>query len=202
MIETDKKRHADQAAKAIASAPSPAEVAVAAAAAAVGLSPDGASSTSAAPKSGPSANSSSEIDLQLNFFDKCLNTVESVASWFNPFSWFGGKPGTRTSTPGDYRDFDVVQSNWYWRHQHRKLRFVSDCFVRIHPTLQEVRALHKFEDVSKITLLNATNFIIHYKDQSSPDFIRASEADVKAMSDIIALHPKRDPSFVIETMGK
>ena len=60
--------------------------------------------------------------------------------------------------------------------------------------------MHKIEDVSKITLLTPTNFIIHYKDQSSPDFIRAAEADVKAMSEIIATHPSRDPNFVITEM--
>jgi hypothetical protein len=40
-------------------------------------------------------------------------------------------------------DVDVIQSNWYWRHQLRTLRFTKDSILRLRPGYEDIRAAHK-----------------------------------------------------------
>jgi hypothetical protein len=134
-----------------------------------------------------SGNESDRMDcapeLQLNVLDKCLNAAETVLIWLNPVSWlWRSKP---QEAPKDVVDFEVVQSNWYWRHQRRKLRFAQDFFLRLHPTHMDVRAAHKIDAIASISVSDAYNFVLRYKDGSSPDFIRCRREDMSRIVEIV-----------------
>jgi len=146
----------------------------------------------------PTHDNSDDPALQLNFFDNVMNVAEKLGSILNPLGWFSSSTAAAPTADGAI-DIDVIQSNWYWRHQRRKLRFGDDFFVRLHPERMETRAQHKIEDVAKITVVDANNIVIYYKAFSSPDFIRATAKDIKRIVDIITQrHPNKDGSFVVE----
>lgn len=128
------------------------------------------------------------VELQLNVLDKCLNAAETVLSWFNPVSWlWRTKP---QEAPKDVVDFEVVQSNWYWRHQRRKLRFAQDFFLRLHPTHMDVRAAHKIDAIASLAVTDPYNFVIRYKDGSSPDFIRCRREDLPRIVELVKARSK------------
>eukprot|EP00010_Vexillifera_abyssalis_P008514 CAMPEP_0201545304 /NCGR_PEP_ID=MMETSP0173_2-20130828/1830_1 /ASSEMBLY_ACC=CAM_ASM_000268 /TAXON_ID=218659 /ORGANISM="Vexillifera sp., Strain DIVA3 564/2" /LENGTH=548 /DNA_ID=CAMNT_0047953665 /DNA_START=23 /DNA_END=1669 /DNA_ORIENTATION=+ len=87
--------------------------------------------------------------------------------------------------PPEGVDFLVVHQNWYWRNLHRIFRFTDDSIMRIHPTHKDVRAIHRYDTVEKISVTDESNIVIQYTDGSSPDYIRANPEAVRQMITIM-----------------
>ena len=57
----------------------------------------------------------------------------------------------------------------------------------------------RYSTISVITLTDAENMIINYNDGSAPDYIKASEADIKEMIRIIKTRSPKEIQVVVES---
>lgn len=57
----------------------------------------------------------------------------------------------------------------------------------------------RYSTISVVTLTNAENMIINYNDGSAPDYIKASEADIKEMIRLIKTRSPKDIQVVVES---
>lgn len=51
-----------------------------------------------------------------------------------------------------YPDFEVVQTNWYGRHQKRILRVTPDALLRVHPMTGQVRKRVPLSDITSVVV--------------------------------------------------
>ncbi len=131
-------------------------------------------------------------DYGVTFGEYTLKAVFlPVVGPYKLLSWaFGSKP--QELEKGE--DFDVIQSNWYWRHQLRMLRFTSQHMIRLCPPgTSDVRAMHKYEDIKEVKLIDPTYFAITYREGGS-DWYRTTPSDVRRICDIICLKNKNVPN--------
>ena len=139
-----------------------------------------------------SDSSPSSSDLELGFMDKCLNVGEYVVGGVSTMLWLPITiitwPFRSDSTPekgANDVDIHVIHTNWYWRNLRRIFRFSDDFFARIHPSHLDVRAVHKYDTIEKISLIDSKNIVFVYKDGSSPDYIRATAADIQSIITLV-----------------
>jgi glutaredoxin-related protein len=128
--------------------------------------------------------------LQLNILDRCLETAENVFSYLNPLNWFRGSKQPQKDE--NVVEFDVIHTNWYWRHLRRKLQLGKEYLLRIHPNYGDVRAAHKYENIEKIDVIDNINLIIRYKDGTSPDYFRCAPKDAQRIIDIVIARSPKD----------
>jgi hypothetical protein len=57
-----------------------------------------------------------DLNSHLNILDKALRAAETMFSYMNPLSWF--RSSSKPALDADVKEFDVVQSNWYWRRAY------------------------------------------------------------------------------------
>jgi len=137
-------------------------------------------------------------ELKLGLYDYSISATEftlktvgtlvflPIIAPYKLLSWaFGGKQPELQKG----EDIDVIQSNWYWRHQLRTMRFLDDCMLRLRPGYNDVRAAHKYDDVKELRQLDATNLVITYK-SGSADYLRTTPTDLKRICDIITAKNK------------
>jgi len=143
-------------------------------------------------------------ELQIGFIDGTINLAEwtiyglgtlvllPVIAPYKFLTWaFGSKkPELEAGV-----DIDVIHTNWYYRHQLRTFRFTEENVFRLRPGYNDVRAVHKYEEIALLDRVDATNVIISYKDKSSPDYIRAPPNDVKRIRDIVLKNSKVKPQL-------
>jgi len=141
-------------------------------------------------------------ELQIGFIDGTINVAEwtiyglgtlmllPVLAPYKLISWaFGSKkPEVESGV-----DIDVIHTNWYNRHQLRTFRFTEENVFRLRPGYNDVRAVHKYDEIAILDKADATNLTISYKDKSSPDYIRAPPTDIKRIRDIILKNSKTKP---------
>ncbi len=143
-------------------------------------------------------------ELKLGLYDYSISATEftlktvgtlvflPIIAPYKLLTWaFGGKQPELAKG----EDIDVIQSNWYWRHQLRTVRFMDDHMLRLRPGYNDVRAAHKYDDVKEIRVIDATNLVISYK-TGGADYLRTTPADVKRICDIIAAKNKQLPPIV------
>jgi len=98
-------------------------------------------------------------------------------------------PEEMTTNTNDNRDtvaeFQVIQTNWYYRKQTRTLQFGRKSFVKINPITQDVRKTHSYMDIAKVTIPRAGEFIIDYTDKTQEFF---SSPATEAIIDVINRH--------------
>jgi len=82
-------------------------------------------------------------------------------------------------------EFEVVHTNWYWRRLRRKIRFLDKVFVRIHPKHGDVRAGHKYTEISQITISDANTLVFKYTTGASPDWFLCSPQDLQGILQFI-----------------
>jgi len=143
-------------------------------------------------------------ELQIGFIDGTINLAEwtiyglgtlvllPVLAPYKLLSWaFGSKKPELESGV----DIDVIHTNWYYRHQLRTFRFTEENVFRLRPGYNDVRAVHKYDEISSLDRVDAINLIISYRDKSSPDYIRAPPNDIKRIKDIILKNSKVKPQL-------
>jgi hypothetical protein len=143
-------------------------------------------------------------ELQLSFLDHTVSftvsTVQGLGTLvflpiiapYKLLSWaFGGS----APKPAQGVDVDVIQSNWYWRHQLRTLRFTDDNILRLRPGYEDIRAEHKYEDVKEIKLVDQTNLVITYR-QGGSDYLRTTPDNMRRICDIITQRSKNPPAII------
>jgi len=150
----------------------------------------------------PGKKETAPSELQIGFLDGTINVAEwtiyglgtlvllPVLAPYKLISWaFGSKkPEVEAGV-----DIDVIHTNWYNRHQLRTFRFTEENVFRLRPGYNDVRAVHKYEEIALLDRVDATNLIISYKDKSSPDYIRAPPTDIKRIRDIVMKNSKSKP---------
>jgi hypothetical protein len=137
-------------------------------------------------------------ELQLGLYDYGISATEftlrtvgtivflPIIAPYKLFSWaFGGKQ--QEVAKGE--DIDVIQSNWYWRHQLRTIRFLDDQMLRMRPGYEDVRAVHKYDEVKEVRLLDSTNLVIGYR-AGGADYLRTTPADVQRIVQILTAKNK------------
>jgi len=152
----------------------------------------------------PSKKGTAPPELQIGFIDGTINLAEwtiyglgtlvllPVLAPYKLLSWaFGSKKPELESGV----DIDVIHTNWYYRHQLRTFRFTEEDVFRLRPGYNDVRAVHKYEEIQLLDRVDATNLIISYKDKSSPDYIRAPPNDIKRIRDIVSKNSKAKPQL-------
>lgn len=148
------------------------------------------------PKKSPSQETPPE--LRLGIYDYGVTVGEytlkavllPIVAPYRLLSWaFGGKQPELEKG----EDFDVLQSNWYWRHQLRTLRFTAEHIIRLRPGYNDVRAAHRYEDVKEIKLIDPTYFTISYREGGS-DWYRTTPQDVRRICEIICLKNRNVPN--------
>lgn len=134
---------------------------------------------------------------QLGVLDRALERVETVVSYFNPLGWirWGSKNNT-TGSASDTVEYDVIHTNWYWRHLRRKLRFCPTVFLRIHPKHGDVRSAHTYSDLASVLVKGTDTLVFNYSTGASPDWIMCSPRD---QHEILTLLRKRAPNVVEES---
>jgi len=143
-------------------------------------------------------------ELQIGFIDGTINLAEwtiyglgtlvllPVLAPYKLLSWaFGSKKPELESGV----DIDVIHTNWYYRHQLRTFRFTEENVFRLRPGYNDVRAVHKYDEISSLDRVDAINLIISYRDKSSPDYIRAPPNDIKRIKDITLKNSKVKPQL-------
>jgi len=137
-------------------------------------------------------------ELQLGLYDYGISATEftlrtvgtivflPIIAPYKLLSWaFGGKP--QEVAKGE--DIDVLQSNWYWRHQLRTIRFLDDQMLRLRPGYNDVRAVHRYDEVKDVRLIDSTNLVIGYR-AGGADYLRATPADAQRIVQIITAKNK------------
>lgn len=148
----------------------------------------------------PKKSNSTETppELRLGIYDYGVTVGEytlkavllPIVAPYRLLSWaFGGKQPELEKG----EDFDVLQSNWYWRHQLRTLRFTAEHIIRLRPGYNDVRAAHRYEDVKEIKLIDPTYFTISYREGGS-DWYRTTPQDVRRVCEIICLKNRNVPN--------
>jgi len=128
-------------------------------------------------------------------FDHCLDAAEYVLSGVSTILW---SPVTILTYPfrsakeelkkGDEDlDFDIVHTNWYWRNLKRRFRFTKDSILRIHPTLNDVRASHPYTTIEIVRIMDDKSIIINYKDKSAPDHVTGTSEVISSMIELIKI---------------
>jgi len=127
--------------------------------------------------------------------DHCLDAAEYVISGVGSLLWL---PVTLVTYPfrseqetlqkaADDVDFDIVHTNWYWRNLKRRFRFTKDGILRIHPTCGDVRASHPYSSIFSVKIVNDTNFVINYRDGSSPDYVTSTPQASSSMLELMKI---------------
>jgi hypothetical protein len=137
-------------------------------------------------------------ELQLGLYDYGISATEftlrtvgtivflPIIAPYKLLSWaFGGKQ--QELAKGE--DIDVIQSNWYWRHQLRTIRFLDDQMLRLRPGYDDVRAAHKYDEVKEIRVVDSTNLVIGYR-AGGADYLRTTPADVQRIVQILTAKNK------------
>eukprot|EP01120_Amphizonella_sp_Union-15-10_P002063 TRINITY_DN12202_c0_g1_i1.p1 TRINITY_DN12202_c0_g1~~TRINITY_DN12202_c0_g1_i1.p1 ORF type:complete len:494 (+),score=78.67 TRINITY_DN12202_c0_g1_i1:171-1652(+) len=116
--------------------------------------------------------------MQLGTIGSILEKVEQMCLNLNPLNWLSVLPPTKQQLDGDF-EISVVHTNWYWRRLRRQFVFGCLEFYRVHPETRQTRATHSYRSVSEITVVDDFNLIIKYSDNSYPDYIQCSSADLQ-----------------------
>jgi len=137
-------------------------------------------------------------ELKLGIYDYGVTVGEytlkavflPIVAPYKLITWaFGGKQPELEKG----EELDVMQSNWYWRHQLRTLRFTSQHVIRLRPGYNDVRAMYKYEDIKEIKLIDPTYFVISYREGGS-DWYSTTPTDVRRICDIICMKNKNVPN--------
>jgi len=123
--------------------------------------------------------------LQLGVVGRTLEGVETVVSYLNPLSWLRRGSKSAHSPSNSHLDFDIVHTNWYSRRLRRKLRFLDQVFVRIHPKHGDIRAAHKYSEIDFITMTDSTTLVFNYTTGASPDWIQCTPHDLPVILNIL-----------------
>jgi hypothetical protein len=121
------------------------------------------------------------MDLVLDTGKWAVDSVSSGLSYVaSYFTWtsanrLGASPKEVKNEKAGFLEFDVIQINWYWRQQKRTLRFLKDQFVRLNPDTKELRAVHKYENIQKVTVTGKTFFTISFSDDSKPEYYQSTD---------------------------
>merc|ERR1712137_1202257 len=127
--------------------------------------------------------------------DHCLDAAEYVISGVGSLLWL---PVTLVTYPfrsdqetlqkaADDVDFDIVHTNWYWRNLKRRFRFTKDGILRIHLTCGDVRASTLTPAIFSVKIVNDTNFVINYRDGSSPDYVTSTPQASSSMLELMKI---------------
>jgi len=125
-----------------------------------------------------------EAKTNLNAFGKAGEYLEThVRGWY---SWLGWTPNVNASddTNGEAddsrKDIVVIHTNWFWKQQIRLLRFTQKQFMRTHPVTKEVKEVHQYTQVDKITITGNTFMIIYFLPSLSisPEYYESKERDL------------------------
>jgi len=111
--------------------------------------------------------------------------VETVVSYLNPLSWLRRGSKSAHATSNSHIEFDIVHTNWYSRRLRRKLRFLDQVFVRIHPKHGDIRAAHKYSEIEFITMTDSTTLVFNYTTGASPDWIHCTPHDLPVILNIL-----------------
>jgi len=139
-----------------------------------------------------------EKDVELGVLDKVLNITEFLVSGVSTLAllpvtapyyalsiMWSGLTG-KSKTEEKYVDFEVIHTNWYWRHLNRVFRFTDTKILRLHPKyLDNVRAAHEYNTVESLELVDPQNLIIRYNDSSPADYLRAKSSQIQKMVNLI-----------------
>lgn len=148
-----------------------------------------------------------EEELSLGVLDQVLNVTEFLVSGVSTLAFlpvtgpmwalsavWTGLLGSRSKNQNDNNnnekhqdiDFEVIHTNWYWRHLKRIFRFTDTKILRLHPKyLDNTRAAHEYNSVSSLELIDPQNLIISYNDSSPSDYIRSKPSNILKMMKLI-----------------
>jgi len=100
-----------------------------------------------------------------------------------------------------YVEFEVIQVNWYWRQQKRILRFSHDKMFRLNPFTKDLRAVHKYSNIQKITITGTTFMTITFSDGNQPEYYQSGDMEtiVKVIANKSRPAANIQISFVKET---
>jgi len=131
---------------------------------------------------------SKEIPLGLK--DLCINGVEwLLRGLVNPFGVFGKETEEQKKVAAQVlasaktlldSDFDVLRTNWYWRHQKRTVRITQKEMLRIDPDSNVVKETFLLSDITMITLNSDKHLVIQFKNHpaefyecvNAPEFVK------------------------------
>jgi len=132
-------------------------------------------------------------------FDHCLDAAEYVISSVSTLLWlpvsivtypFRSEKEKLQKGCSDV-DFDIVHTNWYWRNLKRRFRFTKEAILRIHPTLNDIRASHMYTSIEIVRIVNDNSIVISYKDGSSPDYVNGTKEVISSMIKLIELRSEK-----------
>jgi len=134
-----------------------------------------------------------EAKTSLNAFGRAGEYLETkVRGWYSWLGWNASNPDNRDLTSPlksqttsqniepSVRDIVVIHTNWFWKQQIRLLRFNDEEFMRVHPTTNEVKEVHRYTQVDKITITGNTFMIIYFVPTLaiSPEYYESKERDL------------------------
>jgi len=145
-------------------------------------------------------------DVAVNLVDKAVETgmwcmsgvgsaLSSAASYF---TW--GNPAKIPHDPkleykSDNLEFEVIQTNWYWRQQRRLLRFLMDQFARINPLTHEIRSVHRYKDIDRVIITGKTILTIKFNDGSQPEYYQS--VDIENIVEVLLVKSKPYANFPV-----
>lgn len=102
---------------------------------------------------------------------------------------------THADLPKDEIDFEVVQTNWYWRQQRRTLRVAQNELLRVHPMTGEIRKRVPFSDISSLVISKdkSTLTVVVKGDKANADSYQSLY-----IAQIVAALKKRVPDIRVE----
>ncbi|KAL7717211.1 Doublecortin domain-containing protein [Entamoeba marina] len=89
-------------------------------------------------------------------------------------------------------EFNVIRTNWYWKHQERVIRFSKDKFYRFNET--ELRESFNYEDVSNV-YVNGKNIVVNFSQKSYSQFLECEK-----VNEFIDELKKHCPDLVVNTV--
>lgn len=121
-----------------------------------------------------------------------ISSFSSYFSWSNPINNTSitatnsqdhsnaivSSPNLKENKDGtNYTEFEVIQINWYWRQQKRILRFANDKVFRLNPFTKELRAVHKYTNIEKITVTEKNFITIFFNNETQPEYYQSQEME-------------------------
>jgi len=114
------------------------------------------------------------LETGLRYVRGVGNTISNYLSWNSGNKMINPPKEYKDEKGVSYVEFEVTQTNWYWRQQKRILRFASDKFFRLNPETRELRAAHKYSAIEKITR-NGNDMTLFFKDSSPPEYYQSND---------------------------
>jgi len=135
-------------------------------------------------------SASEDEDPALGVVGSLLEGVEKGVSLLNPWNWWTSTAPTESSDV-----IKCVHINWYGRRLRRNFRFTAEDFCRLHPESGDIRAVHKYSEISCLTV-QPNCLIIHYNPgHGEADWIESSTKNLHYMIQTIRSHV---PDLIVE----